>query len=93
MFQKFITRDFIEKFIALGGKIANVQIRHMLYGNQKLNKCVLCPFMDGECIGLIMDDGEKKYITMDELCNVSINELECIIESEVMELYIDYSEF
>lgn len=92
MFQKFITREFIEKFNALNNKIAKVQIKHILYGNQNLKRCILRPFVDGECIGLILDDGEKKYITMDELCNVSINEKTCTIQSDVMELYIDCSE-
>ena len=93
MLQKFITREFIEKFNALNNKIARVQIKHVLYGNQNLKRCILRPFVDGECIGLVMDDGEKKYLTMDELCSVSINDKTCIINSDVMELYIDYSEF
>ena len=88
---KFIIRDFIEKFNVLNNKKANVQIRHLFYGNQKLNRCVLHPFSDEECIGLIMDDGERKYITMDELCEVSIDNNVCILKSEVMELYIDYT--
>lgn len=93
MLQKFITREFIEKFNELNNKVARVQIKHVLYGNQNLKRCILRPFVDGECIGLIMDDGEKKYFTMDELCSVSINEKTCTINSDVMELYIDYSEF
>lgn len=91
MLPKFIIRDFIEKFNVLNNKKANVQIKHLFYGKQKLNKCVLHPFADGERIGLIMDDGEKKYITMDELCEVSIDNNVCILKSEVMELYIDYT--
>ena len=91
MLENIIIREFIEKFSALYGKKANVQIRHLFYGNQKLNRCVLHPFADEECIGLIMDDGEKKYITMDELCEVNINENVCIIKSKVMELYIDHN--
>lgn len=91
MLHKFIIIDFIEKFIALCGKKANIQIRHILYGSQKLNRCILRPFVDEECIGLIMDDGEKKYITMDELCKASIDNHVCILKSEVMELYIDYT--
>ena len=91
MLHEFIIRDFIEKFNALYGKKANVQIRHLFYGNQKLNRCVLHPFADEEHIGLIMDDGEKKYITMDELCEVSIDNNVCILKSEVMELYVDYT--
>jgi hypothetical protein len=47
--------------------------------------------VDEECIGLIMDDGEKKYITMDELCEVSVDNEKCILKSEVMELYVDYT--
>jgi len=91
LLEKFIIKDFIEKFNALNNKKANVQIRHLLYGNQKLNRCVLHPFVDEECIGLIMDDGEKKYITIDELCEVNINENVCSMKSEVMELYIDHN--
>lgn len=91
MLHEFIIRDFIEKFIALYGKKANIQIRHILYGNQKLNRCILRPFVDEECIGLIMDDGEKKYITMNELCEVSVDNEKCILKSEVMELYVDYT--
>lgn len=83
-----VIRDFIEKFLVLENKKVNVQIKHVLYGNQKLNRCVLHPFADGECIGLIMDDGEKKYIMMDELCSVDIDNEKCIIKSDVMELYI-----
>ena len=85
---KYTIRDFIERFNVLNNKNANVKIKHLLYGNQKLNRCVLHPFTDEECIGLIMDDGEKKYIMLDELTEVSINESEVYIKSEVMELYI-----
>lgn len=91
MLSKFIIRDFIEKFNVLQDKKANVQIKHLLYGNQKLNRCVLHPFADEERIGLIMDDGEEKYITMDELCEVSIDDEKCILKSDVMELYINYT--
>jgi hypothetical protein len=85
---KFIIKDFIEKFNVLNGQNANVQIKHLLYGNRKLNRCVLRPFVDEERIGLIMDDGEEKYILFDELCEVSIDENEYRIKSDVMELYI-----
>ena len=88
MLQKNIITDFIEKFNALNGIKANVQIRHLLYGNQNLNRCVLHPFADEERIGLIMDDGEEKYITMEELCSINIDDNSCRIKSEVMELYI-----
>ena len=88
MLPKFIIRDFIEKFIALNHQKANVQIKHLLYGNQKLNGCVLRPFADEERVGLIMDDGEKKYIMFEELCQVSVNEKVYYLKSDVMELYI-----
>lgn len=88
MLHGFIIRDFIEKFKMLNNHTANVQIKHLLYGNQKLNRCVLHPFADEERIGLIMEDGEEKYIMFDELCEVSINAEICRIKSDVMELYI-----
>jgi hypothetical protein len=88
LLQKNIIKDFIEKFIVLDGKRVNIQIKHLLYGNQKLNRCVLHPFADEGRIGLIMDDGEEKYITMDELCEVSIDNTRCCLKSDVMELYI-----
>lgn len=84
----FVIKEFIEKFNVLNNRKANVQINHILYGKQKLNRCVLHPFADEECIGLIMDDGEKKYITMDELCDVHIDSEKCFLKSAVMELYI-----
>lgn len=88
MLQTNIIKDFIEKFNTLHGQEANIQIKHVLYGNQKLNRCVLHPLVDEERIGIIMDDGEEKYITMNELCELSIDETKCIVKSEVMELYI-----
>lgn len=88
MLSKFIIEEFIEKFNVLNDRKANVQINHILYGNQKLNRYILHPFADEECIGLIMDDGEKKYITMEELCDVYIDNEKCYLKSEVMELYI-----
>lgn len=87
MLPSFIVRDFIEKFNVLNNRKANVQIKHLLYGNQKMNGCVLCPFADGERIGLIIED-EKRYINMDELTEVYIDDERCYIKSEVMELYI-----
>ena len=81
-------QDFIKKFNALNNKKVDVQIKHKLYGNQKLNKCVLHPFMDGERIGFIMDDGEEKYITIKELREFNINENEYYIKSDVMEFNI-----
>lgn len=43
--------------------------------------------MDGDRIGLTIND-EDVYIVMDELHGVSIKDNECVIKSEVMELYI-----
>jgi hypothetical protein len=85
-----LTRDFIEKFDALNNKVADVKIEHLLYGNQKLNRCVLRPFVDEGRIGLIIED-EEKYITMDELCEVGIDDKCCYLKSELMELYINYT--
>lgn len=82
-----ITTEFIEKFNALKNTVADVHIKHLLYGNQKIKRCVLHPFMDGDRIGLTIND-EDVYITMDELHEASIKDNECVISSEVMELYI-----
>ena len=84
---QIITTDFIEKFNALSNTVADVYIKHLLYGAQKIKRCILHPFADGDCIGLIINE-EKSYITMDELSDVSISDTECVIKSEVMELYI-----
>ena len=84
-----LTRDFIEKFMALNGKSANLQIKHILYGNQKMNKCVLHPFVDDGRIGFIIED-EKRYVTVDELDHVSVNENECYIKSITMEILIQF---
>lgn len=82
-----ITTEFIEKFNALNNTVADVHIKHLLYGNQKIKRCILHPFVGGDRIGLIIND-EDVYITMDELQYVCINNVECILKSEVMELYI-----
>ena len=84
---QIITKEFIEKFNALNNTVADVHIKHLLYGNQKIKRCVLHPFMDGGRIGLNINE-EDVYITMDELLSVSINNNEYVIKSEVMELYI-----
>ena len=84
-----LTRDFIEKFMALNNRNTNVKIGHRLYGNQKLNKCVLHPFVDEGRIGLIIED-EERYITMDELISVCINEQRCCINGDVMEFCIEF---
>lgn len=84
---KFIIKDFIEKFDVLNNKNANVYIKHLLYGCQRIKGCVLHTLWDGERVGLIIND-EDIYITMDELLSVSINENECVMKSEVMEIEI-----
>ena len=82
-----LTRDFIEKFMALKNKIANIRIKHLLYGNQKINRCVLHPFADEGRIGLVIED-EERYIALNELCETSIDNHVCCIKSDVMELCI-----
>jgi hypothetical protein len=82
-----LTAELIEKFNALKNMIADVHIKHLLYGNQKIKGCVLRPFVDEARIGLTIND-EDVYITMDELQEFNINCVECIIKSEVMELCI-----
>lgn len=88
MLQKIVTNDMRDKFLALDGKSVNIKIKHMLYGNQKLNRCVLRPFMDEERIGFVMDDGEEKYITTDELREIYVYDDQCYFNSDVMEIKI-----
>ena len=83
-----ITTEFIEKFKKLNNKCADVYIKHVLYGSQKIKRCVLHTILDGERIGLIINE-EEKYITMDELRCFDINNKECSVSSDVMELYIE----
>ena len=85
---KIITTEFIERFNALNNIIADVYIKHILYGSQKIKECVLHPFVGEDRIGLIINE-EEVYITMEELSSASIDSDRCIIESEVMELYIN----
>ena len=82
-----ITKEFIEKFYALNNTIADVCIKHLLYGNQKIKKCILHPFVDGERIGLHIN-GEDIYIKTIELRGVGWGNNQCIIKSELMELWI-----
>ncbi len=84
---QIITAEFIEKFNALNNTVADVHIKHLLYGNQKIKRCILHPFVDGGCIGLNINE-ENVYITMDELLSGDINDNEYVIKGEVMELYI-----
>ena len=87
LLQTTVTKEFIEKFNGLSNKCADIYIKHALYGAQKIKKCVLHPTVDGESIGLIINE-ENVYITMDALIGANINDCECVIKSEVMELYI-----
>ena len=82
-----ITKEFIERFNALDGTVADVHIKHILYGNQKIKRCVLHPFVEGDRIGLNINE-EGVYITMDELLSVNANNNEYVIKSEIMELHI-----
>ena len=82
-----ITKEFIENFNGLSNTVADVYIKHLLYGNQKIKRCILHPIMDGDRIGLTIND-EDVYFTIEELVGVSIKDCECVIKSEVMELYI-----
>ena len=84
---QIITKEFIEKFNALNNTVADVHIKHLLYGNQKIKRCILHPFMDGDSIGLYINE-ESVYIMMDELIAANIKDNECVIKSDVMELYI-----
>ena len=83
-----ITKEFIERFNALNNIIADVYIKHILYGSQKIKECVLHPFVGEDRIGLMINE-EEIYITIEELSGVSLDSDRCIIESEVMELYIN----
>ena len=85
---KIITTEFIERFNALNNIIADVYIKHILYGSQKIKKCVLHPFVGEDRIGLIINE-EEVYITIEELSGASLDSDQCILESEVMELYIN----
>lgn len=79
--------EFIEKFNRLNNIAADVCIKHLLYGNQKIKRCVLHPFVDGDRIGLVIN-GEDIYITMNEVRGVRFVDTECVVKSEIMELYI-----
>jgi hypothetical protein len=83
-----ITTEFTENFNALKNTIANVDIKHILYGSQNIKKCVLHPFVGEDRIGLVIN-GEEIYITMDELSGASLDSSRCIIASEFMELCIN----
>lgn len=84
---QIITTEFIEKFNALNNTVADVQIKHLLYGNQKIKRCILHPFVDGDCIGLIINE-EKKYIMVNELRNAYFDNENCYMQSDVMEIFI-----
>lgn len=82
-----MTTEFIEKFNALNNMIANVDIKHLLYGLQKIKRCVLHPFIDEERIGLKIN-GEDIYIEAKELRGVGVGNNKYIIKSELMEISI-----
>lgn len=84
---QIISKEFIEKFYALNNTIADVCIKHLLYGNQKIKRCILHPFVDGDRIGLNINN-ESVYITSDELLSVNISNNRYAIKSKVMELHI-----
>lgn len=81
-----VTEELINNFILLNGQEMYINIIHALYGPQKL-RCVLQTFFDGERIGFIVD-GNEKFVRMDELLDIVVSENECIIRSDVMEIYI-----
>jgi len=83
-----ITTEFMRKFNELNDKCADIQIKHVLYGSQKIKRCVLHPFVDGERIGLKINN-EDIYITTEELMGVWVGNNQYIIKSELMELYIN----
>ena len=87
MFQDSITAEFIESFVTLNGERADVHIEHILYGTQKIKRCVLHTLWDGERIGLIVNE-EEKYITTNELCGACFNGKNCCIQSDVMKISI-----
>ena len=72
----------------LNGQIVHICIQHILYGSQKI-KCALRPLWDGERIGFILHN-EEKYMRVDEIRDVSINDTECCLKSDVMVLSINY---
>ena len=82
--QNIITTEFIEKFRALNGKKANIYMKHILYGSQKMKGCVPQTLLDGERIGFIIED-EERYLTMDELVEAYVNNNECCLKSDIME--------
>lgn len=83
--QNIITTDFIEKFNALDNKKVDMYIDHILYGTQKMRGCVPHTILDGERIGFIIDE-EERYITMDELREVCIDDNGCCLNGDVMKI-------
>lgn len=69
--------------------VADVYIKHLLYGSQKIRRCILHPFVDGDRIGLIIND-EDVYITMDELCEVYIDNNKCLLQSDVVKIELKF---
>lgn len=85
MRQNIITAEFIDRFNALSNKKADLYIEHVLYGPQKMRGCVPHTLFDGERIGFIIE-GEERYVTMDELYDVYVDDVGCYIKSDVMEI-------
>ena len=83
-----VTTEFIERFRALEGMVASVHIKHILYGNQKIKRCILHPIVDGERVGLHIND-EDVYITTSELLDIRVSNNEHAIRSDVMELCVN----
>jgi len=77
----------MRKFNELNDKCADIQIKHVLYGSQKIKRCVLHPFVDGERIGLNINE-EDIYITTEELRETRVGANQYVIKGELMELYI-----
>ena len=86
--QNIITTEFIERFVALNNKRADLYIEHILYGPQKMRGCVPHALWDGERIGFIIE-GEERYITIDEVCDVYADDVGCYIKSDVMEIKLN----
>lgn len=83
-----VTTEFIERFRALEGVVASVHIKHILYGNQKIKRCILHPIVDGERIGFHINN-EDVYIAMNELLDIMVSNNEYTIMSGVMELCVN----
>ena len=82
----FIIQQVMERLNMLNSQMVHVYIKHIFYGSQKI-KCILHPLWDGERIGFTIHN-EEKYITVDELNEIYIDNNEYYIKSNVMEIHI-----